>query len=81
MRIIDYKLWNLTSKTYRRILLFLRKIIMGLSVYRWELEISETNKTYNIRLFISKYKLSRIEDKWLHRECDKFINTNMDNEV
>ena len=76
MRIIDYKLWNLTSKTYRRILLFLRKIIMGLSVYRWELEISETNKTYNIRFFISKGKLSRIEDRWLHRECNKFINTN-----
>lgn len=76
MRVIDYKLLNLTSKTYRRIILFLRKIIIGLSVYRWELEISETNKTYNIRLFISKDKLSRIEDKWLHRECNKFLNTN-----
>ena len=76
MRVIDYKLLSLTSKTYKRTLLFLRRIITGLSFYRWELEISETKKTYNLRFIISKDKLSKIEDHWLHGECHKFIDTN-----
>lgn len=74
MRIINYKIIHLSPKTFKKSLNILRKALLGLSLYNWRFELVETKKTYQVRFYITKSNLSRVENSWLHKIYISFIN-------